>query len=164
MDDPDAQLAGDVGGGEHRDHPVGRRGSRRVDGEHVGPGVRGQVEGGVEQARDAQVVDVAPVAEAQLAGLVLRPAAPTPAERALERLALGHRLDGVEDLDVAGAPAQVGAEVAGHRLRSRSAPFLSTCALARMTIPGMQKPHCSPPQAAKASAKRCAPLDRRPRA
>ena len=26
--------------------------------------------------------------------------------------------------------------------RVRSAPFLSICALARMTMPGMQKPHC----------------------
>ena len=37
------------------------------------------------------------------------------AQGGLERLALGHRLDGVEDLDVAGAPAQVGAEVRRHR-------------------------------------------------
>ena len=38
--------------------------------------------------------------------------------------------------------------------RSSEAPFLSICAFARITIPGMQNPHCSPPQAAKASAKR----------
>ena len=36
--------------------------------------------------------------------------------------------------------------------RVRTAPFLSICALARITMPGMQKPHCSPPHAAKASA------------
>ena len=36
--------------------------------------------------------------------------------------------------------------------RSRSAPFLSTWAFARITIPGMQKPHCSPPHAANALA------------
>ena len=36
--------------------------------------------------------------------------------------------------------------------RSRPAPFLSICALARITMPGMQKPHCSPPHAANASA------------
>ncbi len=34
-------------------------------------------------------------------------------------------------------------------------PFLSICALARITIPGMQNPHCRPPHAEKASAKRC---------
>ena len=39
--------------------------------------------------------------------------------------------------------------------RVRSAPFLSICAFARTTMPGMQKPHCSPPQAANASANRC---------
>ena len=38
--------------------------------------------------------------------------------------------------------------------RVRSAPFLSTWALARTTMPGMQKPHCSPPHAANASAQR----------
>ena len=40
--------------------------------------------------------------------------------------------------------------------RWRSAPFLSICALARMTMPGMQNPHCSPPHAANASANACA--------
>ena len=34
-------------------------------------------------------------------------------------------------------------------------PFLSICALARMTMPGMQNPHCRPPQAENASANRC---------
>ncbi len=32
-------------------------------------------------------------------------------------------------------------------------PFLSICALARITMPGMQNPHCSPPHAANASEK-----------
>ena len=35
--------------------------------------------------------------------------------------------------------------------RLRSAPFLSTCAFARITIPGMQNPHWRPPHAANAS-------------
>ena len=34
-------------------------------------------------------------------------------------------------------------------------PFLSICAFARITMPGMQKPHCSPPHAANASEKHC---------
>ena len=34
-------------------------------------------------------------------------------------------------------------------------PFLSIWAFARMTMPGMQKPHCSPPHAANASEKAC---------
>ena len=65
---------------------------------------------GVQHARDPHVVDVVAVAERQLTRLVLRTGrANASTECRLERLALGDRLDGVEDLDVAGAAAQVGA-------------------------------------------------------
>ena len=71
---------------------------------------------GVQHPGHPEVVDVATVAQRQLGRLVLGARrADRGAERRLERLALGDRLDGVEDLDVAGAPAQVGAEVRGHR-------------------------------------------------
>ena len=35
--------------------------------------------------------------------------------------------------------------------RCKSAPFLSICDFARITMPGIQKPHCKPPHAANAS-------------
>ncbi len=112
VDDPDAQLAGDVGGGEHGDDSVGSRGSSGVDGDDVGTGVVSEVQGGVEHPGDTEIVDVAAIAERQLLRLVLGTGlADSTAEGDVERLALGHRLDGVEDLDVAGAAAQVGAEV-----------------------------------------------------
>ena len=115
MDDPDAQLAGDVGGGVHGDDAVGSGGTCGVDGDDVGAGVGGEVQGGVEHAGHAEVVDVAAVAESQLLRFVLRSGlADAGAEGDVERLALGHRLDGVEDLDVSGAAAQVGAEVRRH--------------------------------------------------
>ena len=55
-----------------------RRGPRRVDVDaaDVGAGVVGQAEGGVQHARHAEVVDVAPVAERELARLVLGAAGP----------------------------------------------------------------------------------------
>ena len=115
VDDPDAQLAGDVGGGEHGDDAVGGGGAGGVDGDDVGAGVGGEVQGGVEHPGHAEVVDVAAVAERQLLGLVLGAGlTDAAAEGDLERLALGDRLDGVEDLDVAGAAAQVGAEMRRH--------------------------------------------------
>ena len=115
VDDPDAQLAGDVGGGEHGDDAVGSRGSGGVDGDDVGAGVGGEVQGGVEHPGHAKIVDVAAVAERQLLRLVLGTGlADATTEGDLERLALGHRLDGVEDLDVPRAAAQVGAEMRGH--------------------------------------------------
>ena len=69
----------------------------------------------MEHPGHPDVVDVAPVPERQLARLVLGPAGPDAArQRRLQLLAGGDRLDGVEHLDVAGAAAEVGAEVAGH--------------------------------------------------
>ena len=52
VDDPDAQLTGDVGGGEHGlDTRQGACG-RGVDAEHVGSGVVGEPEGAVQHARE----------------------------------------------------------------------------------------------------------------
>ena len=116
VDDPDAQLARDVRRREDPDDTGGGGRGRRVDRRDVGAGVRGEVQRGVEHAGHADVVDVPAVAERQLGRLVLGARrTDRTAQRGLERLALGHGLDGVEDLDVAGAPTQVGAEVRGHR-------------------------------------------------
>ena len=115
VDDADPQLAGDVGGGEHGLHAGVGEGAAGVDGEDVGPGVVGELERGVEHAVDPDVVDVAAVAEGELVGLVLHPGG---ADAALGEghghLVGDERLDGVEDLHVPGAAAQVGAEVAGR--------------------------------------------------
>ena len=114
VDEADPQLAGHVGGGEHGLDAVdgGRR--RGVDADHVGPGVVGQSERPVEHPLRRQVVDERPVAEAQLACLVLGSAGAQPTQRQGHgHLAGRQRLDGVEDLHVARAPAQVGAEVPG---------------------------------------------------
>ena len=66
VDDADAQLAGDVGGGEDRDDAVGGRRRGDVDRRHVGPGVVGEAQRGVQHAGHADVVDVAAVAEGEL--------------------------------------------------------------------------------------------------
>ena len=71
VDDPDPQLARDVGRREHADDAGGGRRRRRVDRRDVGAGVGGEVQRGVEHARHADVVDVAAVAERQLGRLVL---------------------------------------------------------------------------------------------
>ena len=69
----------------------------------------------MQHAGHADVVDVVAVAERQFAASYLAPEPPTVAARGrLELLALGDRVDRVEDLDVAGAATQVGAEMAGH--------------------------------------------------
>ena len=67
------------------------------------------------------------------------------------RLALGEELDRVEDLHVAGAAAEVGAEVAGRGRPVEAAALLVEQRLATRTrMPGVQNPHWSAPVAAKA--------------
>ena len=117
VDDADPQRAGDVRRGVDGDDAG--RGARRldVDAVDVGAGVVGQAERGVEQPGHAEVVDVAPIAQREGRRLVPG-AARADAARLLghQLLAGGDGLDGVEDLHVAGAAAEVGAEVAGHVL------------------------------------------------
>ena len=72
----------------------------------------------MQHARHTDVVDVVAVAERQLPPLRTwrrrrRPSPPAPARTACR---LRDRLDRVEDLDVAGAAAEVGAEVRLHRV------------------------------------------------
>ena len=116
VDDSDAQLARYVGSRVDVHHAIGGCRAGRVNGLDVGAAVCGEVESGVEHAGDTEIVDVPAVAERELLRLVLDARLADPAAQArLEGLALGHRLDGVEDLDVPGAAAQVGSEVRGHR-------------------------------------------------
>ena len=154
VDEPDAQVARHVGGGEDALDAGDGLGRRGVDGEDVGPGVLGEDGGGVEQAGDPHVVDVVLVAERQLAGLVPAVAAADaprrpgvavgplggppvgrgrggrPRDRDLG--ARGQQVDRVEDGVVAGAAAQVAAEVAGRLVagqrRRRLCPPGTSCA------------------------------------
>ncbi len=124
VDDAHAQVAGDIGGREDGDGPGRSQGPGRVDADDVGPGVVGEAQGGVQQAGRAQVVDVAPVAQGQRLRLVLGPPAAYPASGGKDDLAArGDRLDGVEDLDVPGAAAKMGAEMAGHVLPGQGRAF-----------------------------------------
>ena len=117
VDQPHPQLTGEVVGGEDRFDTGCRERRGRVDRLDVGAGVVGQVQCRVQHPRDAHVVDVAAVAERERRRLVLGAgAADLVRQRRREGLALRHRLDRVEDLDVPGAPAQVCAEVRGHAL------------------------------------------------
>ena len=156
VDDADAQLAGDVGRGEHADHAAAAAAVRGVDADDVGAGVLGEVQRGVQHAGHADVVDVAAVAEGQFAGLVLGAGRRRPWRRA----PAGTTCPWPRPRWRRGSSRSPCSGTGGRRgggaidVRSRSAPFLSICALARMTMPGMQNPHCSPPHAANASAKR----------
>ena len=88
-----------------------------IDGD-VGAGVVGEPQRGVEHAGHADVVDVVAVAERELRRLVLGAgAADRGRQLRLELLADRDRLDRVEDLDVPGAAAEVGAEMRLHRRR-----------------------------------------------
>ena len=53
---------------------------------------------------------------------------------------VGDGLDGVEDLHVAGAAAEVGAEVAGRVVPGEVGALLVDSALARITMPGRAEP------------------------
>ena len=153
VDQPDPQLAGDVGGGEHGHHAGRATSGLDVDAPDLGPGVVGEPQGGVQEARRAQVVDVAAIAEGELGRLVLDAPAADAARRGDRHLLAGrHRLYGVHDLHVAGAPAQVGAEVTRHVLAREVGALLVDLRLGPHDDPGMQKPHWRPPQALKASA------------
>ena len=122
MDQPDPQVASDVGPGDHRRHAGLGLGPAGVDRDHVCPGVGGQVHRTVEHPRRGHVVDVELVAQRQLSRLVAGGAG----SHSLGDLhrggadhsvgAGGQHLHRVEDLEVPGAAAQVGAEMAGRLL------------------------------------------------
>ena len=115
VDDAHVLLARYVGCREDAHHAVGGSGDRGVDAHDVGAHVGGEVQRPVQHAGHAQVVDVAAVAQGELGSLVLGAAGADAARQCrVDRCSLGDSLDGVEHLHVPGAPAQVGAEVAGH--------------------------------------------------
>ena len=107
------------------DHTVGGERRGRVDRGDVGAGVFGEPERGVQHARHTDVVDVVAIPERQLPRLVLGAGATNGRRQlGLELLADRHRLDRIEDLDVAGAPAEVGAEVRLHRVAREARALL----------------------------------------
>ncbi len=87
---------------------------RRVDGDDVGAGVVGEAQEAVEHARHDHVVDVAPVAEGEFRALVFDAALPDAFGQFDGRGggSGGDEFDGLDDLGVAGAAAEVGAETA----------------------------------------------------
>jgi hypothetical protein len=115
VDDADVELAGNVGGGVHRHHAGRCCRGRRIDGNDIGAAVIGEMQCRVQHAGDAHVVDVVAIAQRQSLGLVLRPTSANLArQRRTAGRALGNGVDGVKHLHVAGAPAQVRAQVARH--------------------------------------------------
>ena len=114
MDDPHAELARNVRGGEHGfDAGRGERG-RGLDLEHVGPGVVGEPESSVEHAGNPDVVDVVAVAKRELDTLVPDAAGPdAPGRHGDRHLAACQKFHRVEDLAVTGATAQMRPEIAG---------------------------------------------------
>ena len=124
VDEADPQVAGDVGGGEDPHHPGGGLGAGHVDGEDVGSGMVGEAQEPVQHAGEPQVVDESPVAEGQLPGLVADAGGADPSDRLhLRNHPVGDVVDGVEDRQVAGAAAQVPAQVAGHLLPGEGVAF-----------------------------------------
>ena len=116
MHEPDPQVAGHVRRGEDGDDAVGGPGPLGPDGDHVGPGVVGQHQRRVQETGEAQIVDVAPVAQGQVVGLVAQPAGAHAGVRRPAHdhgLLAGQQLDGVEDLHVTRAAAQVATQLLG---------------------------------------------------
>ena len=114
VNQPAAQLAGDIIGGEHRNHAGHGKRIGWLDGHDVGASVFAEDDRPVQTALGLHVVDEAAVAERELLTLVLHTASADPTLRDGDRgLAGGKRLDGVEDLHVAGATAQMSPKMAG---------------------------------------------------
>ena len=87
---------------------------RLVDPDHVGTGVIGQAEGCMEESLRCHIVDERPVTQAQQACLVLRSAGSDATYIDWGRnLTGGQRLHRIQDLHVAGTPAEVPSQVAG---------------------------------------------------
>ena len=153
VDQPDPQLARDVGRGQDRLDPGHGRRRGGVDAQDVGPGVVGQPQDPVEQALGEQVVDERPAAGRQRRALVLdrrradaagqrwaRGTRPGPASR-WRRGSSRSRCTGTGGRR-GGGPPSPGSAPGPCRAGPSSAPG----------SPGVQNPHCSAPAAAKASA------------
>ena len=125
VDDPHPVLPRYVGGREHPLHTVDGFCCRGVDPHHVGTGVVGEAERCVQQALRRHVVDEGAVSEAQLGGLHLHPAGPDAAAGHGHRdLARCKGFDCIQNLHVAGAPAEVGAQVAGRMVTGQGGALL----------------------------------------
>ncbi len=117
VDDADPELAGDIGSGQDRDHLIVGFSFGGVDRGDGGSSVIGEHQGGVEQARHPDVIDIAPVTKGEALGFVLMSlAANFTGEDRLGGCGLGNRFDGIENLDIAGAATEVGPQVGFHRL------------------------------------------------
>ena len=112
VDETDRELSGDVVAGEHRHDAVELLGIGGVDVEHVGSSVVGEPERTVQHSGNPEIVDEATVAEGELCGLVLDSAgADAVRGRRFGDLVAGRQqLDRLDDLGVAGAPTEVGAQ------------------------------------------------------
>ena len=112
-----SELPGNVGRGDHARHAFHGFGGGGVDRQHVGSGVVGQPHRTVQEARWRHVVDVGPGSQGQRFGFVLDTTRADPLGTDRNgHLAGGQILDGVEDLDIAGAAAQVTPEEPGRIL------------------------------------------------
>ena len=121
VDDPDPQVAGDVGRGEHPHHAAGRRRRPRCrwPARRRGRGRPGAPRRAACPAAPGRRRRACRPGSARCPGSGRR-GADAPGRRHRDLGARGQQLDGVEDLDVAGAAAQVGAEVRGRRRRGRA--------------------------------------------
>ena len=105
MDDPHTKITGQIIGGEHRlDTRRGER-QRGIDSNDVGPRMISQVQRGMQQPGDPNIVYVVTVAKAEFRSFVLGATLTDLAgECWLERLTLRDSHDRIENLHVAGAP------------------------------------------------------------
>ncbi len=157
------------------------RASAVSNGQNFGPRVRAQRRCRVQHARDAHVVDEGPLTERLLEAAIARQGvadrrlrachsgcrAPRVLSEIFAEIGMAARfsarqvlavlpgfaggLNGVDNSRVAGAAA----EMAGERLRDGlaiiGAPLSQPWKMRGPRIPGMQKPHCTPPSSTKAS-------------
>jgi hypothetical protein len=112
VDQTDRELSGDVVAGEDRHDTIERLRIGRVDVEHVGSGVVGEPERTVQHPGDPQVVDEITVAEREFGSFVLDATGADAAGRLQfgDLLPGRQQLDRLDDLGVAGAATEVGAE------------------------------------------------------
>ncbi len=122
-------LAGDVARGDDRqDAGVGRR-PRGIDPEHDGARMVGEADGPVKHARDAHVGHELVLPERHAGAAIAPGPLPHPVARRGHRRAdpglgagptrHGDRIDGLDDLGVAGAPAEVAGQAARDLIAAR---------------------------------------------
>jgi hypothetical protein len=111
VDEADAELSGDVPGGEDRLDALFAQGPGGVDPDRFRPRVIRELQGSVEHSQDPHVIDIGSPADREIAALVLDAGASDSAGKLDRHLrARGEELDRVQDLHVAGAAAEVRSE------------------------------------------------------